>query len=128
MVIHAWPSAAHVAARRLVQAQTQPALAQAYDSEYACALKVVFDRVSLWRPLQSVDAARKTYDSRRPGGSTRRTGLSRPPRLFNEPRLPYLPHTPPDDPLAAPRLPAAVRDRRRDPRSQVGEAAAEVRT
>jgi hypothetical protein len=31
--------------RRLMQAQTQPAMAQAYVSEYACALKLVFDRV-----------------------------------------------------------------------------------
>ncbi|KAI8470266.1 MAG: hypothetical protein J3K34DRAFT_510633 [Monoraphidium minutum] len=32
----------------LVQAQTQPALAQAYDSDFACALKVVFDRTIHW--------------------------------------------------------------------------------
>ncbi|KIZ05294.1 putative Flap endonuclease GEN [Monoraphidium neglectum] len=32
----------------LVQAQTQPALAQNYDSDFACALKVVFDRTIHW--------------------------------------------------------------------------------
>ena len=45
-----------------MQAQTQPALAQVYLSDYACVLKVVFDRVSgrlHWPPTEVLAAARQ---------------------------------------------------------------------
>jgi hypothetical protein len=46
----------------LVQAQTQPALAQNYDSDFACALKVVFDRVR--RPAKTTLSVARSAASR----------------------------------------------------------------